>query len=80
MDIRKLPKKNNVIKAEEIEALELMSKDLSLWDKYESLNMEEHNDDAQRNRTQRKSTETLRTEDRQGGTTLRKLPEEASDS
>lgn len=83
MDIRKISKKNNenkVEKNEEIEALEYMVETMHIWDKYDSLNMEEHNDDAQRSRTQRKSTETLRTEDREGGTTVRKLSEEASDS
>jgi hypothetical protein len=47
VDIRKLPKKNNETetkKSEEIEALEYMKDTLSLWDKLDTINMEEHND------------------------------------
>ena len=70
MDIRKVPKENSVRKAEEIQALEYMMETLSIWDKHDTLNMEELNDDAQRNRTQRKSPEALRKSDSEGGTTL----------
>ena len=63
MDIRKIPKENSYKedKEEDIEALEFMKASLSLWDKYDSLNMKDSDhDDAQRNRTSRKSSKTLR--------------------